>query len=144
HLAGDLPELERAPFRHERIIIHGRIPDLEPLLHDCRLALAPLRYGAGVKGKINTPMSYGVPVVATPMAVEGMFLEDGRDVLLGDNAEAFADAVVRAYSDAVLWQALADGGRNNVRQHFSFEAARDSLQSALPGRFQARPDRSGR
>lgn len=133
HLVGDLPETERAAFRHERIIIHGRIPDLEPILHHCRLALAPLRYGAGVKGKINTPMSHGVPVVATSMAVEGMFLQDGRDVLVGDNAETFADAVVRAYSDATLWQTLADGGRDNVRQHFSFDAARESLEATLAG-----------
>lgn len=131
HLVGDLPEAERAALRQPGLHIHGRLPDLEPMLQQCRLALAPLRYGAGVKGKINTPMSHGLPVVATTMAVEGMFLENGRDVLVADSAEAFADAVVRAYQDPALWQVLAKGGLENVRAHFSFDAARDCLQAAL-------------
>lgn len=131
HLVGDLPEEARASLQASGVHIHGRIPDLEPLMQSSRVALAPLRYGAGVKGKINTAMSYGVPVVATSVGVEGMSLTDGHDVLVADTAADFADAVVRVCRDKVLWQTLRDGGTENVRCHFSFEAARACLESAL-------------
>lgn len=131
HLIGDLPEQARAPLQQPGIHIHGRVPNLEPLLQQCRLSLAPLRYGAGVKGKINQAMGYGVPVVATSMAVEGMYLTDGQDVLVADTAETFAAAVARVYQDPVLWRTLASDGMDNVRQHFSFEAARQCLESVL-------------
>src|SRR3546814_5574803 len=69
----------------------------------CRVAVAPLRYGAGVKGKVNLSMAHGQPVVSTPCAVEGMHLRDGHDVLVADDAAAFADAVVRLHEDEALW-----------------------------------------
>jgi GT2 family glycosyltransferase/glycosyltransferase involved in cell wall biosynthesis len=104
-------------------VFTGYVPDVAPYLSGCRLSISPLRYGAGVKGKVNQAMSYGLPVVATTPSIEGMQLTPGFDVLVGDTPEAFADAVARAYGDRVLWNALADGGRENVRAHFSREAA---------------------
>ena len=69
-------------------------------------------------------MSYGVPVVATTIGCEGMFLSDGKDVLVADDAQAFADAVGRLYRDEALWQRFSAAGLANVAEHFSFDAAR--------------------
>ncbi len=80
--------------------IAGHVPDLTPYLTGCRLSVSPLRYGAGVKGKVNHAMSYGLPVVATTPSIEGMHLTPGVDVLVGDDPESFAEAIVRAYHDA--------------------------------------------
>ncbi|MDX1380478.1 MAG: glycosyltransferase family 4 protein, partial [Xanthomonadales bacterium] len=102
-----------------------------PFLDGCRLAVAPLRYGAGVKGKVNQSMAHGQPVVATPVAVEGIHAEHGRDVLVADTVEAFADEVVRLYRDEALWQQISEGGIDNVRRHFSYDAARDALRGVL-------------
>ena len=55
-------------------MVTGYVPDVTPYFTGCRVSIAPLRYGAGVKGKINLAMSYGLPVVATTPSVEGMFL----------------------------------------------------------------------
>jgi glycosyltransferase involved in cell wall biosynthesis len=99
----------------------------------CRIALAPLRYGAGVKGKVNLAMSHGLPVVATPVAAEGIDLRDGGSVLLADDAAGFAAAVVRLYDDAELWLRLSDAGLDIVRRDFSPAAARAVLQRVLPG-----------
>jgi O-antigen biosynthesis protein len=115
----------------EGIQFHGFVPDLLPLLQRSRLTLAPLRYGAGVKGKVNQSLAHGLPVVATRCAVEGMYLHDGEDVLVADDAQGFADAVVRAYEDQALWQTLAAGGLENTRRHFSSEAVRGTLKSLL-------------
>jgi glycosyltransferase involved in cell wall biosynthesis len=118
----------------ERVEVHGHVADLDPYLDGCRLAVAPLRYGAGVKGKVNLAMAHGQPVVATPVAIEGMNLVDGEDVLVAADAGSFADAIVRLYHDAVLWQRLSDRGAENVRRHFSFDAAREALARILPPR----------
>jgi glycosyltransferase involved in cell wall biosynthesis len=94
----------------------------------CRIAVAPLRYGAGVKGKINLSMAHGQPVVATACAVEGMHLRDGIDVLVAGDAAGFAAQVVRLYQDPALWRQLAQSGLDNVARHFSVDSARDTVR----------------
>jgi len=131
HLIGSKAPPEVEALAGDGVVFHGFVESLEPFLHGCRLAVAPLRYGAGVKGKVNMSMSYGQPVVATPIAVEGMYAEDGHDVLVADTAEAFANQVVRLYQDPDLWQTLSDAAIENVRRHFSLEAARASLSRLL-------------
>ncbi len=121
-VGGDVPPTLKG-LAADDFVLTGYVPDLTSYFAGCRLSISPLRYGAGVKGKVNQAMSYGLPVVATAPSIEGMHLAPGSNVLVGDSPEAFADAVVRAYSDRQLWHALADGGRENVRTHFSREAA---------------------
>jgi O-antigen biosynthesis protein len=129
HLIGSLASDEiRALGERDGVQFQGYVADLDPFLDGCRLAVAPLRYGAGVKGKVNMSMSYGQPVVATPIAVEGMYTVAGRDVLVAQDAQAFADEIVRAYEDEALWTSLSDHGLENVRQHFSFDAARAAVR----------------
>ncbi|MGY4517066.1 glycosyltransferase [Lysobacter sp. HA18] len=115
----------------EGVRLHGHVPDLAPFMDGARVAIAPLRFGAGVKGKVNLSMAHGQPVVATSCAVEGMHLRDGDDVLVADTPDTFAEAVLRAYDDEALWQRLSINGLENVRRHFSADAARDALRRAL-------------
>lgn len=128
-IGGDVPERIAQLSSMDGVHIHGHVPDLQPWLTSCRIALAPLRYGAGVKGKVNQAMAHGLPVVATACAVEGMHLHDGQDVLVANEAAAFAQAVMRLYDDAQLWAELAAGGRANIAQHFSFDAARPVVRA---------------
>jgi len=133
HLIGS-----KAPERIKRlqgngVIFQGFVDDLNPWLDGCRLAVAPLRYGAGVKGKVNISMSRGQPVVATPAAVEGLQAHDGEDVLVAESAEDFAAAVVRLYKDQALWEKLSQGGLQNVQQYFSVETACRQLAGLLDG-----------
>ena len=131
HVIGDLPEAARRTLATPGLEMHGRIADLTPWLDNCLASLAPLRFGAGVKGKINTAMSYGVPVIATTIAVEGMQLADGVNVLVADDAAAFVDAVHRLQHDEPLWRQLSVQGLDNVRRHFSVDAAASALQRVL-------------
>ena len=132
HLIGDMPIDELRPLAGEGVELHGRVPDLSPWMDGCRISLAPLRYGAGVKGKVNMAMSHGLPVVATSIAAEGMFTRDGENLLLADDAPSFANAVLRLYDDEALWNHLSTASLDNVQQHFSFDAARTTLQRILP------------
>ncbi len=131
HIIGsDMPESIHA-LASEHVVIEGYVEDVTPMFSACRISISPLRYGAGVKGKVNTSMSYGVPVVATSMAAEGMYLTHGEDVMVGDTPQAFADALVRLYTDAELWRRLVNKGFGNIERHFSLEAARAVLTRTL-------------
>jgi len=113
------------------LVIAGYVPDVMPYFSDARVSISPLRYGAGVKGKINLAMSYGLPVAATTPSIEGMHLTPGVDVVVGDGPEAFAAAVASVYNDEALWKKLSGGGRENVRAHFSREVARGAITRLL-------------
>jgi len=122
------------------LVITGYVPDIEPFFTGSRLSIAPLRYGAGVKGKVNLAMSYGLPVVATPAAVEGMHLVPGEDVMVAGDAAQFAEAIERLYRDDALWHRLSAAGVENIRRHFSRAVAQGALRqlftmarSAAPG-----------
>jgi GT2 family glycosyltransferase/glycosyltransferase involved in cell wall biosynthesis len=129
HIVGSKPGPEVLALSQEPgVAVEGFVEDIAPFMDGCRVAVAPLRYGAGVKGKVNMSMSYGQPVVATPIAIEGMHAQAGRDVLVAADAEGFAREVVRAYTDESLWRMLSDNGIENVRRHFSFEAARAAVR----------------
>lgn len=109
------------------IQILGHVSDASFFFDSCRLSVAPLRYGAGVKGKVNQSLAYGLPVIATSHAIEGMFLEQGLSVLSADEPRAFADQLVRGYRDQVLWERLSAGGLAVMEAHFSYAAARRAL-----------------
>jgi O-antigen biosynthesis protein len=128
HLVGSNTPASINALASDHVIVHGFVPDIDPMLAKARLSIAPLRYGAGVKGKVNMAMAHGLPVIATPAAVEGMHCKDRHDVMIGESAQAFADALVEAYQDASLWLQISDGGLENVRTHFSFEAARSQIR----------------
>ena len=129
YVIGSRPTPAIGALAADDVAILGYVPDIGPYLEGCRVSIAPLRYGAGVKGKINTAMSHGLPVVATTPSVEGMHLVDGRDVLVADDPDAFATAVARLYEDRALWERLSAGGRENVAKYFSRDAARAALEA---------------
>jgi GT2 family glycosyltransferase/glycosyltransferase involved in cell wall biosynthesis len=132
HVLGDIPDTARRNLAAtEGLELHGRVADLTPWLESCVASIAPLRFGAGVKGKINMAMSHGVPVIATALAIEGMQLRDGMDVLTAGDPDAFAEAVLRLQRDEALWQQLSVHGLENVRQHFSASAADAILRRVL-------------
>jgi len=127
-IGADVPDsLQALAAGQPGVQVHGYVPDVVPWMAGGRIAVAPLRFGAGVKGKINLSMAHGQPVVATSCAAEGMHLRDGQDVLVADGAEAFAEAVVRLHDDEALWRLLSGNGLRNIARHFSMDAARATV-----------------
>jgi len=132
-LVGDNAPPEFASFEGVRLL--GYVPDVDPLFARARVFVAPVRFGAGIKGKIGEALAYAVPVVTTTVGAEGMFLRDGEEVLIADAPHDFAAAVVRLYSDAGLWQRLSDNAHAHVERHFSprvvGKIVNDSVRSLL-------------
>jgi GT2 family glycosyltransferase len=115
----------------DAIIFTGFVENISKYFDNIRLTVAPLRYGAGVKGKVNSSMSHGVPVIATDIAAEGMGLVDGVDIKLAQSAEDFAAALLEVYQDAEQWQRLSDGGIENIKNHFSVRVAKEQIKEIL-------------
>jgi GT2 family glycosyltransferase/glycosyltransferase involved in cell wall biosynthesis len=126
-LGGKAPR-EIAALATEGIIIAGAQKDVRPFFDRVKLSIAPLRFGAGVKGKINQSMAFGVPVVATLRAVDGMGLRDREDVLIADEPDAFARAVIELYQSEELWTRLSANGIEKTRELYSPETARRKLE----------------
>jgi GT2 family glycosyltransferase len=130
-VAGSHPPPEILLLQNEGIRVTGYIPDLGPIFEKSRVFVAPLRFGAGVKGKIITSIVYGVPVVTTGIGNEGFDLADGQEALIADAPEAFAAKVVELYSNKALWERLAQGAKTYVLRHFGAEKARQLIQTVI-------------
>lgn len=109
----------------------GWVPDLQPLLERARINLAPLRYGAGMKGKVTQSLAIGLPVVSTSIGAEGLGAQDGRELLIADDPDEFAARVIRLYSDDELWKSLSEAGRALVERVCSPAVVRDRLRELL-------------
>lgn len=134
-IVGPNPPAELQALASPAISVTGWVPDTAPHLDAARVSVAPLRVGAGMKGKVGEALSRGLPVVTTSIGAEGMGLEDGRHVLVADEAEAFARAVARLHDDRGAWEALAQAGRAFVDGRYSVEA----VGRMLLGLLQATP-----
>jgi glycosyltransferase involved in cell wall biosynthesis len=109
----------------------GYVPDIRALYASSDVAIAPMRFGGGLKGKIAEAMAYGLPVVTNSVCLEGFDLSAGKDVLVGDNPGEFAHAVVRLLGDVNLYQAIRESGWNYIRSHFSEEVIARMLYDVL-------------
>jgi glycosyltransferase involved in cell wall biosynthesis len=83
-------------------------------------------------------MAWGIPVVATSVAAEGMGLQHERDLLIADSAPDFARAIARLYRDETLWNRLSAAGRENIQRHFSRDAAKRTLNDLIGEAVSAR------
>ena len=140
HIVGNEPQAEVIALSETPgIVVHGYVHDIAPLFRQVRLSVAPLRVGAGIKGKLGTSLSFGVPAVATTVAVEGMSLEDGRHVAIADDPRAFADALVKIYKDEALWTEMSYAGRKAMLDRHSVPAGHRRIGALMdelsePGR----------
>ena len=112
----------RAVFENENVPgvkLLGRVVGLEGFFDPLMLTIAPLRYGAGTKGKIVSSLGNGVPCVATSIAVEGMDLTEGKNIVVADTAEDFANAVLSLYDDRGRWEQISRAGLEFHRENCS-------------------------
>jgi glycosyltransferase involved in cell wall biosynthesis len=130
-LVGSNPPPEVTALRGPNVIAPGWVADLDPVYAEARVVVAPLRYGAGVKGKIGEALSHGVPIVTTSVGVEGMSMTDGRDALIGESPSELAAAIVRVYKDEELWVSLRQNGLALVDELFGEGATRERVMSLL-------------
>jgi GT2 family glycosyltransferase/glycosyltransferase involved in cell wall biosynthesis len=135
-LVGPYAPAEVQALADDGIEVTGQIPDLAPVYARARVVIAPLRFGAGVKGKVAEALEHGVPVVGTAVAVEGMGLRAGREVAVADDPATMAAAIVTLLRDDQEWSRLAGSGQQVLVERFSAARARavlDEVFAAAPG-----------
>jgi len=126
----DVPT-EMTAFHRDGVEFLGHVPDLTPVLEELRLMIAPLRFGAGAKGKVVTSMSYGLPCVATPVAAEGMGLSEATGVVTAESPSEFAGAVADIYRDPLRWTRLSQAAVRHARERHSIDAGIAQLEALL-------------
>jgi glycosyltransferase involved in cell wall biosynthesis len=104
----------------------GPVRDHRAALRSHRLLLAPLRFGAGIKGKVLESWASGTPVVGTPMAFEGISKTEAQAA-----AADFAERAVALYENQAAWKEAQAHGLSTVEENFSAEAVRAALQNFL-------------
>jgi glycosyltransferase involved in cell wall biosynthesis len=114
-----------------RVHVAGWVPDMTQLLQETRLMVAPLRYGAGVKGKVTQSLAAGLPVVTTPIGAEGLGATPGEHLLVESDLEALAAAVVRLDGDDELWARLSEGGLELAEAGWSPAAMRERVDDLV-------------
>lgn len=130
-IVGNQPPAEVRALAEARVEVTGFVPELAPYYDRARISISPLRYGAGVKGKIVGALQAGVPVITTGCGNEGIQLEDGIEALIADTAPGLADAVLRLLDDAPLCRSMVLAGAEVVRTRFSAARARRVLLGLL-------------
>ncbi len=131
YIIGDKAPPSVVALASENVIVAGLQPDVRPYFESVKVSVAPLRWGAGVKGKINQSMGFGVPVIASSVAAEGMGLTHGEDILVADEPENFAKALLKLYHSEDLWNRLSKNGIKKTKLFYSKEAARKQLKRLL-------------
>lgn len=116
---------------YDGVEILGHVRHLGPLYEKARVALVPLRFGAGVKGKVGEAWSYGVPTVGTGIAYEGMLNQQGRFPVCMNSAEDFATEIARLFLDDHYWLGTSRQLMDLLQDTLSPKAFSSSLRQVL-------------
>ncbi|MEL6494223.1 MAG: tetratricopeptide repeat protein [Cyanobacteria bacterium J06623_7] len=126
-LLGNKPTDEVMALQSDRIAVTGYVEDVSPYFLSHKLSVSPLRYGAGMKGKIGQSLEYSLPMVSTAIGTEGMNLIREQQILEAENSLNFAQQIVRLYTDRHLWNLISRNAQGAI-SHYSPQAVRQEIQ----------------
>lgn len=116
-VGGDPPQLLLETHDGREIFVHGFVPDIRPFYEKADAFVVPIHSGGGVRIKIIHALNAGIPVVTTSKGCEGLPVEHGKNVLVADTAEAFADSLIRLAESVDLRRELSRNGREYCLEH---------------------------
>jgi glycosyltransferase involved in cell wall biosynthesis len=119
--------------RHDppRVVVAGRVPEIEPELARADIAVVPLRIGSGTRLKILESFAHRIPVVSTTMGADGLDVEDGVHLLLADCPEDFAAACRRLVEDHALARRLVDAAEQRYLDRYEWSVAKERIQQLV-------------
>jgi glycosyltransferase involved in cell wall biosynthesis len=112
----------------KRVVVTGTVPDVRPYLQQATVAVAPIPYGAGIQNKVLEAMSCGAPIIATPQASSALQVRPDRDLVLAEDADDFAQAILQLLAQPQRRAALGANGRCYVETYHSWETAARSFE----------------
>ena len=129
-LLGNNPSPEVLALAGDRVTVTGYIDDVSPYFLSHKLSVSPLRYGAGMKGKIGHSLEYSLPVVSTNIGTEGMNIVTEEHILEANDAHSFAQQIVRLYNNASLWNLISSNSSTAIAP-YSPAAIEKAVSQAL-------------
>jgi glycosyltransferase involved in cell wall biosynthesis len=111
-----------------RVVVTGAVQEMEKYIQDSTIAAAPLLYGAGIQNKVIEAMACGTPVVTSPQASQALAAKPGVELLVAEDPERFADAILELLQSPERCTALGKAGRAFVEQHHSWDSAAQHLE----------------
>lgn len=115
----------------ENLVIEGWVPTLDQIYNTCRIFIAPLRSGAGIKGKVIGALAYGVPSILSPIAAEGILFSNGIDACIADKPEEWVAAITKLYGNSENWASMSQQALRFAQNHYGFAKGVTQMQEAL-------------
>lgn len=116
---------------HADVRLHGWVEHVSTAYASCRVFIAPLQSGAGIKGKVIGALAHGVPSVLSPLAAEGIAVAHGTDAFVATTTSDWTTAVTKIYEDEERWGAMSERARQFASAHYSFARGQEQMQRAL-------------
>ena len=128
----------------ERVILHGYLPDADPVIAGSRVCVVPLHVAGGVRIKLIEMLARGLPCVATEVGAQGLGFADGEGVFRRDDPAAFAQAVIRLLCDEDMWRTTSLRGWQYVRDKHTRDATAAALEEGIEIALRRHADRGRR
>ena len=126
-VGGDPPE-EVTRLASERVIVTGGVPDVRPYVHRAAVVVVPLRMGGGTRLKVLEGLAMKKAMVSTYIGCEGIEVEDQKHLLVRNDADSFAKAVLQLLNDPATGTALANEGYDLVGRQYRWEMVVDKVE----------------
>jgi glycosyltransferase involved in cell wall biosynthesis len=120
YIVGSLPPRMLRHANNEHVTVTGFVPDVTPYLERATVIAVPLRLGGGMRVKVMEALSAGKAIVATPLAIQGMDVIAGRDLLVAESNQQFCDAIVQLLNNSVQRAALATAAARWAAQNLDW------------------------
>ncbi|MEM7330676.1 MAG: glycosyltransferase [Chloroflexota bacterium] len=113
---------------HPCVTVTGTVPEIRPYLQKATCAVTPITYGAGIQNKVLEAMACGTPVVTTSKAVSAIDVTSGKELLIADTAQAFADEICSIISDKNQQKIIGQAGRDYVEANHHWNSIAANLE----------------
>ncbi len=133
YIVGKNPDLRliKAVRDEPDIILTGFVEDLESLYRRCRVFVAPLRFGSGIKVKVLNAMCRGIPAVTTSVGTEGLSAENMKHLAIADSSKMMAKAIDLLLIDRNRWESLESNSRELIYKHYTWKRLFKEMKTNL-------------
>jgi polysaccharide biosynthesis protein PslH len=131
YIVGKNPTKELLARQSRTVTVTGFVTDVRPFIARSAIYIIPLLVGGGIRGKALEAMAMRKAIVTTTIGVEGINLRHNYSALFGDTPEAFADAILKIFTDSELRQSLETNARNTVERENKWSAKGEALNTVL-------------
>lgn len=138
HIVGENPPRDLVTASEDGVVVTGRVPDLVPYVERAAVVAAPIRFGGGMRVKVLEALAAGKPVVASPLAVEGLDVADGDQLLTAETDDEFAERLSLVLADGELRGRLGTRARAWANRNLTWDRSIDEYER-LYERLLAKP-----